>query len=302
MTLALETCSPPLTEITGAAWAPLRALPQAALCGSIMVHVPTEGEAVALRLAVELSKHSGAGVVGIGAEGFEASMLSGLDAGRRSPLQRRYQALHARLQEAEVRFREATAEICGRASWIAEAEAPHVAMARHACGADWVLAVRQPSGADANKVPRVSSLILDAGVPVLLAPPKAAPLQARRIVVGWRNNRASRRAIADAMPLLHAAERVHLVSVSPDDAADQECEGLIEVRRRLLLHGCPVAADTHPLCWPGSAATLSQIADEEDADLIVAGGYSHPHVPEWLLGGVSATLVEGCPQWVLLSH
>ena len=43
-------------------------------------------------------------------------------------------------------------------------------------------------------------------------------------------------------------------------------------------------------------------ANEFDADLIVMGGYGHTRLREWVLGGVSKTLLEHMTVPVLMTH
>jgi nucleotide-binding universal stress UspA family protein len=50
------------------------------------------------------------------------------------------------------------------------------------------------------------------------------------------------------------------------------------------------------------AQTLLAEAQRRDADLIVLGGYGHSRVREWLLGGVTYTLMHQSPVPLLLAH
>ena len=43
-------------------------------------------------------------------------------------------------------------------------------------------------------------------------------------------------------------------------------------------------------------------ANDFDADLIVTGGYGHARLREWVLGGVSKTLLDHMTVPVLMSH
>jgi nucleotide-binding universal stress UspA family protein len=46
---------------------------------------------------------------------------------------------------------------------------------------------------------------------------------------------------------------------------------------------------------------LGAIAGEKGADLIVAGGYGHSRLSEWVFGGVTRHLLWSCPLCCLLS-
>ena len=43
-------------------------------------------------------------------------------------------------------------------------------------------------------------------------------------------------------------------------------------------------------------------AEQQHADLIVAGGYGHARTREWVFGGVTRGLLHHCPKCCLLSH
>jgi nucleotide-binding universal stress UspA family protein len=50
------------------------------------------------------------------------------------------------------------------------------------------------------------------------------------------------------------------------------------------------------------AAELLHIVDEEKADLIVAGGYGHSRLGEWIFGGITRELLTASPVCCVLSH
>lgn len=144
-------------------------------------------------------------------------------------------------------------------------------------------------------------MILASGRPCLLLPGDwPAERLPRRIVVGWNGGREATRAIADAMPLLAAAESVRLVVVP-------------EAKTRLL-HGADPGADmaTH-LARQGVPVTLEQCGGAEagavllercatiDADLLVMGAMGRPRISEVVLGGATRTVLEKAWLPVLLS-
>ena len=50
------------------------------------------------------------------------------------------------------------------------------------------------------------------------------------------------------------------------------------------------------------AAELLHVVAEEKADLIVAGGYGHSRLGEWIFGGVTRELLTASPVCCMLSH
>jgi nucleotide-binding universal stress UspA family protein len=137
---------------------------------------------------------------------------------------------------------------------------------------------------------------------VLVAPPGEAELAARAALVAWKDTRESRRAIADALPLLRLAERVRIAEVCHDDEVDEVRPRLEAIVAWLGRHG--IAGEAHPL--PGKRAHVAEkidgAASEIDADLIVTGGYGHTRMGEWVFGGVTRDLLYGSRRFLLMSH
>ncbi|MGC2077637.1 MAG: universal stress protein [Xanthobacteraceae bacterium] len=52
----------------------------------------------------------------------------------------------------------------------------------------------------------------------------------------------------------------------------------------------------------GTAHILLQLVQSQNIDLIVAGGYGHSRLGEWIFGGVTHTLLRESPVCCLLTH
>lgn len=135
-------------------------------------------------------------------------------------------------------------------------------------------------------------MIFASGRPCLLVPDNwSSQTIGNRIVVGWNGGREAARAIADAMPLLTAADTVHLVVV-PD-------------ARTQALYGPDPGADMAAhLARQGVAVVLEQCQGEDagavlldrcarnDADMLVVGAMGRPRVSEFILGGATRTILD----------
>jgi nucleotide-binding universal stress UspA family protein len=129
-------------------------------------------------------------------------------------------------------------------------------------------------------------LVMRAGRPVLLVPPTAATLSLDRILVGWKDTREARRAIADALPLLAAAGQVTVVEIAAEGELPAARTRLGEVAAWLERHGVGVRV----IAAPGigeDAPRLRALATQHRADVIVGGAYGHSRMREWVLGGVT---------------
>jgi len=50
------------------------------------------------------------------------------------------------------------------------------------------------------------------------------------------------------------------------------------------------------------ASAIEAVAQEQSADVIVAGAYGHSRLREWVMGGVTADLLLAANRCALLSH
>lgn len=149
------------------------------------------------------------------------------------------------------------------------------------------------------------SLLLGAGRPLLLVPPTAdAAAPFKRIVVAWKPTREAARALHDAMPFLHRAKAIDLLTIAGRGGGDQsrlEDEDA-DILDYLAKHDLTV---NHVRRSRGDASSADEIMDHAArtaADLIVAGGYGHARTTEQVFGGVTRSLYEKTRIPVLFSH
>jgi hypothetical protein len=121
------------------------------------------------------------------------------------------------LKNAEIAFRRdaATAET----EWRSIQDYPARALAREARAADLVVVSSRGLGGG-GRCADPADVIMTAGKPVLLTPPREGHLRAQSIVIAWKDTREARRAVADAMPLLRRADAVIVLAVCEDNASE----------------------------------------------------------------------------------
>lgn len=156
-------------------------------------------------------------------------------------------------------------------------------------------------GVELDFVPRVA---VAAGRPVLVIPLELPPrFQPQTVIIGWNGSREASRAAFDSLPLLKSASMVHIVWVDPPSEAriGPSLPGE-ELALSLRSHG--VAAVTSPILTGGEDAGEALLKKTRDlsAGLLVIGAYGHSRFSEFVLGGVTRTVLREmrCP--VLLSH
>jgi nucleotide-binding universal stress UspA family protein len=154
---------------------------------------------------------------------------------------------------------------------------------------------------DPTRQVNTSDLVMRAGRPVLIVPPKLHSLPLNEVVVGWKDTRETRRAIADAMPFLQSAAHVSVVEVTDEEDVEDVQARLDDVVGWLRQHGVAAQSRIAPATGDDAACLIS-VADEKKADLIVAGAYGHSRLHEWVLGGVTLGLLRHAENCLLMSH
>jgi nucleotide-binding universal stress UspA family protein len=173
--------------------------------------------------------------------------------------------------------------------------------ARQALYADlMILGQRDPDDLAAAELPPdfQSSVLLESGRPALVLPYAGAigPV-GRTVLVAWKETREAARALSAALPWLQRAAQVHAVCVG--QAVDAP---LLSLQGHLKAHG--VDLTTHaggPEAGDAGNRLLSMAADV-GADLLVMGCYGHGRTREWVLGGVTRTVLASMTLPVLMCH
>jgi nucleotide-binding universal stress UspA family protein len=183
---------------------------------------------------------------------------------------------------------------------------PQNTAAMHARYADLTVLPTMPgTGADNMFVhDYFHDILRHSGRPLLVVPEgSTATLPPKRVVIAWKPTREASRAVADAMPLLHKAETVHVLVIDPavGEAAHGGEPGA-DIAAHLARHGLKVEVETRPSMNFSVAYAVLQHARTVGADLVVAGGYGHSRLREALLGGTTRELLQSAHVPVLFSH
>jgi nucleotide-binding universal stress UspA family protein len=148
----------------------------------------------------------------------------------------------------------------------------------------------------------VEAALFDSGGPVIIVPYiQKAPLKLDHIMVCWDGGRAAARAIRDAMPFLRRGGSVEVVIVTNERGKQDQIERA-DIGAHLSRHGLNVAVKRMPLGDVDVADMLLSHAADEEVDFIVMGGYGHSRLREFVLGGVTRSLLRTMTVPVLMSH
>ncbi len=145
-------------------------------------------------------------------------------------------------------------------------------------------------------------VLFDSGRPVIFVPYiQKAGLKLDRVMVCWDGSRAATRAIADAMPFLKKSKQVEIVMVSAKKPKDDEIAGA-DLGQHLARHGLKVDVKRITSTEIDVPSTILSYAADSSADMIVMGGYGHSRLREFILGGVTRSILETMTVPVLMSH
>jgi nucleotide-binding universal stress UspA family protein len=137
------------------------------------------------------------------------------------------------------------------------------------------------------------------GRPVLIAPPKAEPVIASHIGIGWNGSAEAARAVGAAMAYLHSAESVTVFTCRRHEDIDPPPDALVEY---LGWHGVEAKVKTVEAHDPSVGQALLAVAGELGINLLVVGGYSRSRLRELILGGVTAHLLASAEIPVFMVH
>lgn len=210
----------------------------------------------------------------------------------------------ADLDKAQGEFRDALRGRGRSLEWRSEItiEAPARYLSLHVRGADLIMTGCMPADPlNLSRAANPGSLVMEAGRPVFIVPSDAHPMRFDSALVAWRDTRECRRAAMDALPLLKRTGRILVLEVVARDDIGAAQARVRDVALWLERHGVMAESRVEPSAGR-DVDRLHAVADEIQADFIVAGAYGHSRLREWVIGGVTRDLLLECRRGALISH
>jgi nucleotide-binding universal stress UspA family protein len=210
----------------------------------------------------------------------------------------------ARQQRAHEHFVAAAERAGCRFEWRAPPGPALDAATLHARHADLTIFGQYDPQDDASYIARnfLEDLVMSAGRPMLVLP-HAGRIGScgENVLIAWDGSREAARAVADAMPTLERARFVTVETVQKHKDDDEPIG--IDVAAYLKRHGVKAGFSSTPRAGGlNTGGTLLNRLTDLHADLLVMGAYGHARAQEWVLGGVTRTMLETMTVPVLMSH
>ncbi|MAU51844.1 MAG: universal stress protein [Roseovarius sp.] len=163
----------------------------------------------------------------------------------------------------------------------------------------------QPYGAGrgAELEPVTESALFEGRTPVLVAPAGTRPVpKPGRILLGWNESSEALGATRAALPLLRAAEIVHVVVIDPPVHGPNRSDPGGLLSQYLARHGVKVEIDVLSKTLPRVSDVLLRHVTDMDADMVVMGAYGHSRFREAIFGGATRYMLEQATVPVFMAH
>lgn len=165
-----------------------------------------------------------------------------------------------------------------------------------------LIVVDQPEAPMDARAAVLEEALFRSGRPVMVATPRRAPVESvNKAVLAWDGTAHAARAIGDMLALFDAVKHVEIVSVVGDKDMSKTLPGA-DLARHLSRKG--VHANLVELSV--SAGPVARLIDEHassvGADLIVMGGYGHSRLRQFVLGGVTVTMIRTAATPLLMAY
>lgn len=146
----------------------------------------------------------------------------------------------------------------------------------------------------------VEAALFESGRPILIAPPEPLKTIGEHVVVAWNRSSETARCLALAMPLLHKAAKVTVLTVTGGMVAGPDAPDVV---RYLARNG--IAAES--FAFEASSGTASgeiflQKAQEMGCDLLIKGAYTQSRLRQMIFGGATSHILAKTTMPVFMAH
>ena len=154
--------------------------------------------------------------------------------------------------------------------------------------------------ADLNETYSIDTALLKAAAPVLVMPYAGHfEVPAEHIVIAWNNSREAGRAVREALPLLHKAKKITVLSIIQPDSA--ELIGA-DLGAYLSHHNLQVELKQIPAGEISTSDALLSCVADTAGDMLVMGAYGRSRLMETVLGGATRGILAHMTVPVFMSH
>ncbi len=164
--------------------------------------------------------------------------------------------------------------------------------------------VQQTENRDDDNEAMIETVLFDSGRPVLIVPYiQKDPFRLDHVVCCWDGSSTAARAVNDARPLLKRAKKVEILIVANEKTEDPRHQASGEgIVNHLARHEINASLKTLQAPDVDVANSILSYIAEQGADIVVIGGYGHSRLREFVLGGVTRTILASMTAPVFMAH
>jgi nucleotide-binding universal stress UspA family protein len=163
-----------------------------------------------------------------------------------------------------------------------------------------LIAVGRPGRAPNDpRMPPLEAALFESGRPVLIAPSAVPKVIGRNVLIAWNGSTEQTRTTAFALPLLHMAETVTLLSVEGGMTPGPSGDAFAQYLR---LNGIAVTAVTVGLGKRTTGEVILEYAKAQGCDLLVKGAYTQSRLRQMVFGGATRHILASATLPVLMAH
>ena len=271
---------------------------------TIMVHLQLgHSNAAVLQAAKHIAQSCNATVIGV-AVGQQTLMIYGQSYNLVDFFDREQAMLEQKIDAEEALFRAAFKDHAKPVKWLSTVTMEPAVdyVVAHASSVDLIITGATLSDFyEGPNYANAGGIVMQSGRPVLAVPVNAQTFKLDNMLVGWKESREARRAIADAIPLLKLATQVTVFEIVAKDHKEGAAKRLNDVVIWLNSHGVAAKA-VISTATDTDAAQFISIAKKHHADIVITGAYGHSRFREWVLGGITNELLQNAQFNAFLSH
>lgn len=185
------------------------------------------------------------------------------------------------------------------AQWTRQTGTEAYCIAEHGRATDLIVIGRSGDGEGVSS-DAIETALLDSGRPVLIPPEAPMLTLPETVVIAWKATREAAHAVTAALPFLHAARHIEVLTVAEEeDLSSEEGHQLIG---NLRWRGLSVSGGR---LQPDGRSPADELLDAAAARraLLVMGGYGHSRLREWVFGGFTRHVLQATAAVpVLIAH
>jgi nucleotide-binding universal stress UspA family protein len=165
-----------------------------------------------------------------------------------------------------------------------------------------LIVVDQPETVLDAKAMILEEALFRSGRPVLVATPKRAPFSdVNMAMLAWDGTSHAARAAGDLFSVFHKIKQIDIVSVLGDKDMSSTLPGA-DLARHLARKGLQVNVVEVSRNLGSVAELLDGHASKSGAEIIAMGGYGHSRLRQFVMGGVTSTIILNASTPLLMSY